>query len=135
MPYWECYYHLIWATYRRESIINAALETTLYGAIKDKAHLLNCTIMAANGMEDHVHLVVSMPPSVSISEFVKQVKGFTSYVLNGQHETTDVFKWQGGYGVLTLGKQRLSMACDYVNRQKEHHQHHTLYASLEHIEE
>ena len=135
MPYWECYYHLIWATHQRASLILPSLEPVLYGALMDKARTLNCEVLAANGTEDHIHLVLSMPTSLSVSELVQQIKGFTSRVVNDQFGADGNFRWQVGYGVLTIGKQRISVACEYVNQQKEHHRLRTTNASLERIEE
>ncbi|MBX3066905.1 MAG: IS200/IS605 family transposase [Anaerolineae bacterium] len=135
MPYWKCYYHLVWATYGRAALIEAVHEPVLYGSIQAKAGSLKCDMFAADGTTDHIHLVVAIPPSVSVSEFVKNIKGVSAHELNAAFELKDNFQWQKGYGVLTLGESRLDFACDYVKNQKQHHERKTLINALEQAED
>ena len=60
-----------------------------------------------NAMPDHVHLLVRLPPSVSVSDFIGQVKGATSHRVNEEIKPECRLMWQEGYGVLTLRKDEL----------------------------
>jgi putative transposase len=82
MAFWRLYYHLVWAMKERELLISPNLETKLYGYIIGKADALSCIVHAIGGMEDHIHLVVSIPPTLSIADFVKKIKGSSSYHWN-----------------------------------------------------
>jgi REP element-mobilizing transposase RayT len=82
MPLWRLFYHLVWATHERQSLISPAHEQILYPYIKGKADFLGCQLHAIGGTENHVHLIVSIPPKLSISDFAKRIKGSSSRYLN-----------------------------------------------------
>ena len=134
MAFWRTYYHLIWATKERHPLITRERETELYKYIVDKSDSLNCIIHAIGGVEDHIHLVASIPPSLSIADFVKNIKGSSAHLLNKNSrlsQSTVSFSWQRGYGLLSLGSKQLQQAVNYVKNQKNHHSQGTAIASLE----
>ncbi len=136
MAFWRLYYHLVWATKGREPLITATLEQELYGYIVGKADSLGCITHAINGTADHVHLVSSIPPKLSIATFVGQLKGSVCHHLNHYPALNlAVFEWQRGYGVFSLGHKQLEIAVEYVKRQKEHHQQGTIIPILERCED
>ena len=79
MAFWRTYYHLIWAIQNRQPLITSTREKELYGYIIGKADYLGCIIHAIGGVEDHLHIVASIPPKLSIADFVKKIKGSSSY--------------------------------------------------------
>lgn len=132
MALWRTYYHLIWATKDRQPLITATREKKLYNYIIGKADYLSCIVHAIGGIENHIHLIVSIPPKLSIADFVKNIKGSSAYHLNHLSEAKNLgFSWQHGYGVFTLGSKQLDFAKDYVNNQKEHHSNGTFVYALE----
>ena len=132
MSLWRIYYHIIWATKQREPSIHSEKELELHNYIIGKSNFLNCIVHAIGGMEDHIHIIVSIPPTMSISEFVKKIKGSSSYHLNNNISTTsDKFSWQEGYGVFSLGSKQLEAAVTYVKNQKIHHSQGTTNSHLE----
>ncbi len=70
MALWRLYYHLVWTTKNREPLIDHKREAKLYPYILGKADYLNCIIHAINGTENHLHVIASIPPKLSIAEFV-----------------------------------------------------------------
>jgi putative transposase len=131
MALWRLYYHLIWGTKNRESLINNQREARLYPYIVSKADSLNCMIHAIDGTANHIHIIVSIPPKLSIAEFVKRIKGSSSHYLNQNFTDLPQFAWQEGYGVFSLGAKQLDTAIAYVQNQKIHHQEGTAIAILE----
>jgi putative transposase len=131
MALWRLFYHIVWATRDREPLINPAVEMTVYGYIIGKANALGGIPHAIGGIADHLHVVVSIPPAVAISTFVKGLKGSSAHYLNQRYQNNQTFGWQRGYGVFSLGQLQLEMAVEYVLRQKEHHAAGSLIASLE----
>lgn len=132
MSLWRIYYHIVWATKQRQPLIGSDKEPELYNYIIGKSNLLNCIIHAIGGMEDHIHIVVSIPPTMAICEFVKKIKGSSSYYLNHTNPaTSDKFAWQEGYGVFSLGSKQVESAVIYVNNQKIHHSQGTTNSHLE----
>lgn len=131
MAYWRLYYHLVWATKERLPLITAEREARLYPYIVAKADSLGCIIHAIGGIEDHIHVVVSIPPKLAIADFVKNIKGSSAHYLNQHLPAAEKFAWQEGYGVFSLGSKQLQRAVAYVNNQKIHHLQGTAIASLE----
>ena len=131
MALWRLYYHLVWATKERQSLINNQREARLYPYIVSKADSLNCIIHALNGTDNHIHVIASIPPRISIAEFVKRIKGSSSHYLNQNFSNLPKFSWQEGYGVFSLGAKQLNIAIAYVENQKIHHRQNTTISILE----
>ena len=136
MPFWRCYYPVAWTTKSREPLITLNLEPILFGAIEAKAKSLGCSLLGVNAVSDHIHAAVTIPPSLSIADWMKHVKGVSSREINeGQTDALARFRWQRGYGVLTFGQRNLPMILDYIARQKEHHAKGTTHAYMENAED
>jgi putative transposase len=132
MALWRLYYHLVWATKDRHPLISADIEPMRYGYIIGKANALECITHAIGGIQDHMHVVVSVPPKLSISDFVKAIKGSSAHYLNhGLNHPGASFGWQRGYGAFSLGSKQLAQAVAYVRNQKQHHRQGTTMAALE----
>ncbi len=128
MPFWKLYYHLIWTTKDRQPIIDPMLEKQLYPYLVDKAANIGCHVDAINGMEDHVHIELSIPPKYSIAKIVQLLKGASSHEFIG-------LAWQRGYGIFSLGEKQRHFAIEYVKKQKEHHRQKTTNPWLERCDE
>ena len=134
MSLWRIYYHIIWTTKQRQPLISPDKEPEIYNYIIGKSDFLNCIIHAIGGLEDHIHIVISIPPTMAISEYVKKIKGSSSYHINHNTPvTSDKFSWQEGYGVFSLGSKQLEKAVIYVKNQKIHHSQGTTNSHLEKV--
>ena len=79
MPYWRLFYHFVWTTHGRAPLIQPRIEQDLYPILISKCNeLRGCEAIAVNGMPDHAHLIASVPPAISLSKFVKDLKGSSS---------------------------------------------------------
>ena len=72
MSYWQLYYHVVWATKHRVPILTPPIEETVHGMLRRKTVALEATVFALNGPEDHIHMVVAIPPKIA----VKRPEGF-----------------------------------------------------------
>ena len=82
MSYSRLFYHMIWGTKNREPLIQIEFEISLYNVIAAKAKDLGAFVYAVGGIEDHVHLVASVPPRIALADFIGQVKGNSSHWVN-----------------------------------------------------
>ncbi|MBZ0299467.1 MAG: IS200/IS605 family transposase [Anaerolineae bacterium] len=135
MPYWKCYYHLVWTTKYREPAILPPYEPVIFEAIKQKAQELKCAVLAVNGVDDHVHVAITIAPAVAVATCVGSLKGASSRAVNTNFERERRFHWQEGYGVLSFGEKALAAVIDYVERQKEHHARQALNRHLERVDD
>jgi REP element-mobilizing transposase RayT len=135
MPFWRLHYHLVWATYRREPFLSEVVERQVYGTLLSKAKELGIIVHAIGGVEDHVHLAVSIPPKHSVAECIRHFKGASAHYVNHQPGAPGNFGWQDGYGALTFGDRSLADVVAYVQNQKQHHRQGTTIATYERLEE
>jgi putative transposase len=120
--FWRCYYHFVWTTKNREALITPRHETVIYEIIREKSAELGCRILAINGTEDHVHVAISFSPNVAVKDWIKRVKGASSYAANSLvPDQAAHFRWQKGYGVLTFGAKAIPLVVAYIEQQKQHH--------------
>jgi putative transposase len=135
MTYWHLHYHLIWGTQEREPSITPECEKMFYGVLYNKGKELGLKIHAAGNIEDHVHIVISIPPKLSVADCVRHLKGASAFAINHMSGSDGKFKWQEGYGALTIGESSLETVMEYAAKQKEHHSRNNLIAAFERIEE
>lgn len=77
--------------------------------------------IAVGGMPDHIHMLVSIPATITISDFVKNCKVWSSKWLKSQGNTYCGFSWQDGYGAFSVSYSVLPKAISYIANQAEHH--------------
>ena len=135
MTYWRLHYHLIWATYNREQSLTPEREKMFYGVLYKKGEELGLKIHAAGNMEDHAHVVVSIPLKLAVADCVRHVKGASAFAINHMAGSDGQFKWQGGYGALTVGERSLETVMEYAAKQKDHHRENRLVAMYERMDE
>jgi putative transposase len=130
----EYYLHLVWATKKREGVIPDCYEADIYRLIISEAKKLDCTVLAVNGMPDHIHVLVACASAVSPAQLANQLKGVTSAFLN-EDARKDAnlarFRWQEGYGLFSIGKNQVERVRSYIERQKEHHARKQLWPDWE----
>ena len=80
-------------------------------------------------------MVVSIPLKLAVADCVRHLKGASAFAINHMAESDGKFKWQGGYGALTLGERSLETVKEYAAKQKEHHRENKLIAVYEKIDE
>lgn len=127
---WQLIFHIVWTTKDREALIVPDIEPDLCNMLAAKADELRGTIRAANTMPDHVHIVASIPPTISPDEFVEALKSYTSQTISREHGIA--LEWQLGYGIRSLDKTDLKETLAYVENQKQHHRAGTTVWALEH---
>lgn len=120
-PYTQLYLHCIWATWDRLPLITPQIETQLYASIQVKCSELKCHLLAIGGIEDHVHLLVRFPTTLTVANLIKEVKGAPSHLMTHKITPSDFFKWQGAYGVFTVSPGLIDKVSAYILNQKVHH--------------
>jgi REP element-mobilizing transposase RayT len=133
MAYTKLFYHIIWSTQYREPTITPGIEGQLHGYLAKKAISLGGIVYALNGISDHVHLAASIPPSISLSKFIGQIKAVASVRINQSGLCDRKFYWQSSYSIFTFRESELPSIIRYIKNQKEHHKKGTIKPLLEKI--
>ena len=115
------YAHMVWATHRRLPLLTPEVEDRVQGCILAVCGDLDCKPLVIGGTSDHIHLLVRLHPTVSVSALAKRVKGSSSHLVTHELCSGEPFRWQRGYGAFSLGRNQLNPAVLYVRRQKERH--------------
>ncbi|QKK09606.1 MAG: IS200/IS605 family transposase [Planctomycetota bacterium] len=113
--------HVIFSTKLRAPLITPSIEPDLHAYIGGVCKSNSCVLLAANGTTDHVHLLISLGKTVSISELMLQVKRDSSTWIKSQGQEFAGFRWQEGYGAFSIGQSQVDAVRRYIAGQKEHH--------------
>ncbi|MEA3349444.1 MAG: IS200/IS605 family transposase [Chloroflexota bacterium] len=134
MPYWQLFYHIVWATKKREPVLVPEVESIIHNYLRTKAIGLGATVFAVNGCADHVHVVAAIPPKIRLSKFIGQIKAVATAKFNKSGHPQAPIYWQAEYAVFSFDRKRLPNYVAYIERQKEHHAKNTVIPILERVE-
>jgi len=127
----QLYYHFVWSTHTREALIERGWRPQLLEILHDEVQKRGGWPIRQNAMPDHAHLLVRLPPTVTVAEFIGEVKGATSFRVNRDLKPKFKLRWQEGYGVLTLRQDELDTVSRYIDNQEQHHARGKLSELLE----
>ena len=88
---------------------------------------------AIGGLDDHVHIAVSIPATVTVAQVAHNAKGSSSHLAN-QLTIGDSLYWQPGYGAITIRKKDLPTVCKYIHEQQKRHDAGKTWPGLEHLD-
>jgi putative transposase len=120
---WHCTYHIIWTPKYRYRILKGKIKQEVYNCIRSFASQKGCVVKELNVQEDHVHLLIMVPPKLSISTIVGILKGrtairiFQKYPQLKQKLYWGNHFWSKGYCVDTVGLNE-EMIRKYVKYQE-----------------
>lgn len=97
------------------------IHVQLVFAVQNHQH----KVIAINGMPEHVHILIGLRPTQSISELMQKVKGDSSKWINQKGFVVGKFSWQEGYGAFSYGKSQVDDVIEYIKKQEIHHQRKT----------
>ena len=115
------YTHVVFSTKDRTPQIDPALEERLYPYMGGIVRELKGKLLNVNGVEDHLHLLMAMPPTVSIAEVAGKVKGCSSKWIHETFPERAAFEWQRGYAAFSVSQSQLPLVTRYIEHQKTHH--------------
>jgi REP element-mobilizing transposase RayT len=123
--YSKLYIHFVIVVQNRTSLINKSWKNDLYKYISGIIHKNGHRLMAINGVEDHLHLFVSMSPKQTVSDLMRDVKRSSSLWINENKLVVGRFSWQEGFGAFSYSKSQLDTVVKYIENQEEHHKKST----------
>ena len=122
----QLYLHCVWATWDRLPLITPDIQEAIYASIIGQCHQLGGTVIAIGGIEEHIHLLAGIPPTLSVSDLIKNVKGSSSHFVTHKIKSGEFFKWQGSYGAFTVSHSDISAVANYVRNQAFHHRNKSM---------
>ncbi len=114
-------YQLVFSTKDREQTLSKPNRQELFKYIFGIHKSKNCHLYRINGIEDHLHIITHLHPSISLSSFIKDIKLASSEYIKKSELFPKFRGWQDGYAAFTYSIKEKDRLIEYVKRQEEHH--------------
>lgn len=111
--------HVVFSTKDREPLIIPEVRNELHAYLGGLTRELKGKAYGINGTRDHVHMLVSLPPTVSTSEAMRFIKANSSGWVHDKWQKA--FAWQLGYGAFSVSKSNVPEVLQYISHQEAHH--------------
>jgi REP element-mobilizing transposase RayT len=119
--YTQIHIQFVFAVKYREGLIHASFKAELQQYISGIIKAYNHKVLAINGMPDHIHILIGMRPTQSISDLLQDIKGSSSKWINEKKFLKVKFEWQEGYGAFSYAKSEINSVVAYIHNQEAHH--------------
>jgi putative transposase len=119
--YRQILYHIVFCTHYRSKTLPVEHHEELYSYICGVARNRNSVPYRINGTENHIHILSDIHPTVSLADFVKEIKTASNFWMKSSGNFPGFHAWSAGYAALTYGFRDKDMIVNYIKRQKEHH--------------
>ena len=123
--YTQILYQIVFSTKNRDPIMTADHRNELFKYIRGITDHKKCHLYQINGVEDHIHILTHLHPSVSLAELVKDIKLASTKFIKEKGIFPGFNGWQDGYGAFTYSIDRKDILINYVKNQEEHHRNRT----------
>jgi len=128
--YTSLLFHCVFSTKERRPWIDADLQKRLWPYLGGIATENRMKALAIGGVEDHVHMVLSLPSTLSVSKAMQLIKGGSSKWIHDTFPTHRGFAWQDAYGAFSIGVSQIASTRKYIENQTEHHRKMTFQEEL-----
>ena len=117
--------HVIFSTKDREPWLEHDVRPSMHAYVATICRDLNAEAFLVGGVADHVHIVTTLPRTLSQAGMVETVKKTSSKWIKEQNPKSRGFYWQRGYGAFSVSPSQLGAVLKYVESQEEHHRTHS----------
>lgn len=117
--------HAVFSTKDREPVLSAEVRDRLCPYLGGIVHEMGGRALAINGVEDHVHSLISIPPTVCVADVMRVLKANSSKWIHETWPGLRSFAWQTGYGAFSVSQSQADGVSEYIDRQEEHHKRMT----------
>ena len=121
----QIYIQVVFAVKGRQSLIHSSWEEELYKYITGIVNNKKQKLLAINGTNNHIHILIGLKPSCRLSDLVREIKKSSNTFIKEKRFTRYKFEWQEGYGAFSYSHSALDNVIAYINNQKEHHRKRT----------
>ncbi len=118
-------FHCVWSTKGRQPVLTPEIQARLWPYIGGIARANKISALGIGGFTDHVHVLISLPPTIALSKAIQLLKGNSSKWLHEEFKDLWSFSWQEGYGAFSIGISGVEDTKKYIANQAEHHRQKT----------
>ena len=121
MSYISSYFHCVFSTKERRRLITPELRDRLWPFLGGIARQNKMKAIEIGGVEDHVHILLSLPSTMAISKALQLMKGGSSKWIHETFPEHRLFAWQEEYGAFSVSVSQLDKTIEYIKGQEAHH--------------
>lgn len=117
----KVYIHIVFSTKFRNKTILPDIKSELYKVIAGKIRSMKGIALNINGTPDHIHILTFFPRTVSLADFIKNIKTSSTKWFRNKDYNYRNFSWQNGYAAFSVGEKDLEVVKAYIDNQMQHH--------------
>ena len=121
--YRQILYHLVFRTKDSQKTLIQEHSKELYAYLMGFIRNKNCFLYRINGMEDHLHILCDLHPTIALADYMRDIKTSSSIWLKQSGKFYAFKGWADGYAALTYGWKDKDKIANYIKNQQEHHKH------------
>ena len=119
--YSQIYLQVVFSVKRRQNLIQKHWREELYKYICGIVNGKDQKVYAIGGVDDHIHILISIKPNIALSDLVRDIKANSSKWINERGFVNGIFQWQEGFGAFSYAQAQLDNVIAYINNQEQHH--------------
>ncbi len=123
--YVAAYFHCVFSTKDRRKLITPQVRERLWPYLGGIARRNNMKALAVGGTDNHAHILLSVPSTITVAKAIQLIKGGCSKWINETFASGTRFEWQQGYGAFSIGVSAIGQTADYIAAQEENHRGRT----------
>ena len=114
--------HSVWCTRNRQPLLNDWVRPAVLDHIRQHANLKDIYLDVINGHTDHVHALIGLNATMSISKVMQLIKGESAFWINRENLISHKFEWANEYFAVSVSPSEVDQVREYINDQESHHQ-------------
>jgi putative transposase len=118
----QIYVQLVFAVQNREAVLTREIQKRVFEYMSGIITNMKHKSIIVNGISNHVHILLGLNPSISVSDTVHVIKRSSSLFINKEKLCLGRFSWQEGYGGFSYSRSQIPDIYNYIENQKSHHQ-------------
>ncbi len=122
--------HVIWTTSERAAVLKKPVRTILFAYLQKSSEEKGIKILALNGVDDHVHVLLQLQPAQNLAQVVKSLKTDAAGWIVTTNLLGSSFEWQNNYAAYTVSPSGLKQVIEFIGNQEVYHQNKTLESEL-----
>ncbi len=126
-------FHCTFSTKGRRPLISCDLQERLWPYLGGIARQKGFRALAVGGVEDHAHVLLSLPGTIDVAKAIQLLKGTSSKWVHDTFPQHWAFAWQEGYGAFSVGISQVAKTIAYIQSQPEHHRKTTFQEEFRRI--
>lgn len=122
--------HVIWTTLERLPALKKPVRTVLFAFLQKTSEEKGIRIIALNGVEDHIHVLIQLQPVQNLAQIVRSLKHDSNAWLKETNLLETAFEWQAEYAAYTVSPSGIKQVIEFINNQETYHKTKTLESEL-----